>query len=93
VTEEDTRTGGGSITESVEEFGEAGDPCEVETGERKTRGGQVNMCIDERGRHPGTAQVDRHCGITGMQLCARIITDPRDAATYDEHGSREGILG
>ena len=36
VTEEDTRTGARGSTELVEEFSEAGDPCEVETGERET---------------------------------------------------------
>jgi hypothetical protein len=55
VTEEDTRTGARGSTELVEEFSEAGDPCEVETGERETRGSQVDVCIDERGCHPGTA--------------------------------------
>ena len=55
VTEEDTRTGARGSTELVEEFSKAGDPCEVETGERETRGSQVDVCIDERGCHPGTA--------------------------------------
>jgi hypothetical protein len=43
MTEEDSRIGSHSIAESVEEFGEAGDPCEVETREREARGRQVHM--------------------------------------------------
>ena len=93
MTEEDSRIGSRSIAESVEEFGEAGDPCEVETREREARGRQVHMCIDEGRCHPSTTQVERHLRIIGMQLCARIVTDPGDAALGDEHRGREGIVG